>query len=132
MKTVLAPAALLAVLLGTLLGGCGGPPTDASKAEFCGVLADFYDDTAQMGSTDTRAAVAALKRVADRLEEVGTPSDVPDSARVGFERTIERIQGLSDDASPADLELSSEEQEYADAFGRYVRAECPETATSVD
>ena len=129
MKTVLASAALL---LAALLGGCGGPPTDASKGEFCGVLTDFYDDTAQMGTTDTRAAVAALKRVADRLEEVGTPSDIPDSARVGFEKTIERIQGLSDDASPADLQLSSEEQEHADAFGRYVAAECPETATSVD
>lgn len=129
MKTVLAPAVLL---LTAVLSGCGGPPTNASTSEFCGVLSDFYDDTAQMGTTDTRAAVAALKRVADRLEEVGTPSDIPDSARVGFERTIERIQGLSDDASPADLQLSAEEQEYADAFGRYVRTECPETPTSVD
>ena len=125
-------AAGLALVAGTTVGcGDSGPPTDASTEEFCGVFEDFYADLAKLGADAEAAdAVAALKDVADRLQEIGTPEDISEEARAGFEVTVEAIENIDEDASEEDINklleenFSEEEKKQADAFNSYLGETC--------
>ena len=127
MKKVLAAAAL--VLAAGSLSSCGGPPTDASKSEFCGAFQDFQKSTQNFSDGDDAKIIKALKDFGDKLQEIGTPSNISDSARAGFEKTLDQIDGLKDDAkvdelSKLDDELSSQEKKNSDAFDKYLTDEC--------
>ncbi|MFC4785761.1 hypothetical protein ACT8ZV_14880 [Nocardioides sp. MAHUQ-72] len=123
-------AACLVLTAGTTAGCGGGPPEDASKADFCGTFDDIVKDLGEMGQ-DAKDAdiVKAIKSAGDKLEETGTPEGIPDDARKGFELEIEQIGDLDDDASQDDIEkldsdLSDDEQKQVDAFDDYVTKTC--------
>jgi hypothetical protein len=128
MKKVLSAAAL--VLTAGMLTSCGGgPPDDASKSEFCGTFKDFQKDTADLGDGDDAKIIKAFKDVGDKLEEVGTPSDISESERRGFEKTLEEIDNLKDDAKVDELDKiddgeSSSEKKDTDAFDKYLNDTC--------
>ena len=117
MTRIKRPAAAVgaAVLLAFSLSACGGPPTDASEEDF----------------------VDALKEQAENIEEVGTPEDIPDDARKGFELSLDAVNDL--DADDIDLEnldefdfeedLSDEEKEQIDAYDKYESETCDEERT---
>jgi hypothetical protein len=112
-----------------------GPPSNASKTSFCGVFQDFMTETQDMNQGDTKAAVAALKKVGDKLQDVGTPSDIPADARAGFEKTLELIDSLKSDATEQDFanidkQLTATEQQNSQAFDAYLTKECGDLAPS--
>ena len=130
------PAALpaLALLLGAALSACSAPavPTDASEEDFCDVQGDLFADLELGGEGPAPTSddiVKSLRDWADEVEEVGTPSAMPDDARAGFDRVVE----LAREADPADFdedkdpsmpEMSPEAQEHAQAFTTYVAETC--------
>lgn len=97
--------ALAAVALAGLTA-CGGPegseaPTDASKDEFCTVING-------LDTSDPEGFV-------DDLVEVGTPSDIPDEAREGFEVMVDNA--TSD-------EISDSKQEKVSTFVAWFTTTC--------
>jgi hypothetical protein len=113
-------------------GGIGGIGKDApSTADFCGALKDFQDDFGDADPTkDLKGYIKALKDAAKKLEDVGTPDNMPDDAKDGFDLTIKTIEGLSDDATLDDLakigDVSDEDQKNIDALDDYISKECPD------
>lgn len=128
-----ASAAALALVLAGCGGGGGGggssAPEDASKEEFCKAYTSMLETMMSM-DTGSDGAVAALKDWGEKLDEVGTPEDIPDDAREGFEVIVEALSELDEDATQQDLEdlggdLSQEEEKASEAFGEYVTETCP-------
>jgi hypothetical protein len=110
-------------------GGSGDETT--STADFCGALKTFEDDLAETDPTaDLPGYLKALKDAADKLDEVGTPDDIPDDAQDGFDLTIKTIEDLPDDATLDDLsklgDVSDADQKKIDALDDYIDKECPD------
>lgn len=127
-------AASLVLVAGTTVGCGGGAPTDASTDDFCGVFDDFYKTASELGAdAEDSEVIKALKETGEKLEEVGTPEDMPDDAREGFELTVETIAELDEDATQEDLEkleeeFSAEEKKKSDAFDKYLEETCSDPA----
>lgn len=136
-----ARAAVTAAALAAVLAGCGngsspdasdeGPPTDASVEDFCQVFDDFTAAATELGEdAETADRIQAIKQVGKDLEEVGTPADISDEARAGFEVTTEAIANIPDDASEDEMDkyiedsFTDEEQKQSDAFDEYVSTTC--------
>lgn len=138
MKLGLVAASLILVAGGAVGcgddGGGGGGLTGKnapSTDDFCGALKDFQDDFTEADPTkDLKGYIKALKDAADKLEDIGTPDDMPDDAKDGFDITIETINDLDDDATLDDLakigEVSDEDQKKIDALDDYIAKECPD------
>jgi hypothetical protein len=115
-------------------GGGGGDADDPpSTDEFCGALKDFQDDfKAADPAKDLAAYIKTIKDAADRLEDVGTPEDMPADAQDGFTLTVKKIDDLSDSATVDDLagigDVSDEDQEKLDALDEYIAKTCPDLA----
>ena len=113
-------------------GGGGGGGDDAPSAkDFCGALTDFRDDFADADPTkDLKVYIQTLKDAADRLENVGTPEDMPAEAQDGFDFYVEKIKGLDDNATLDDLagigDVSDADQKKLDALDDYVAKTCPD------
>ena len=104
MKKALWAASLLLVAgTATACGGdggdAGGAPEDASVEEFCKPFTDAADD-------------AKVGDVADELRDVGTPEDIPDDARKGFEFLIENAEDLDKNQETLD-----DEEAFKDKYG---------------
>jgi hypothetical protein len=121
-----------AVLLAFALSACSGAPTDASKSEFCASVSDrsWYDEIGD--EPDAEAIVDGLESWGADLEEVGTPEDIDDDAREGFEITVEYLADLDPDDfeelsnfDPSVSEdLSEDEREKVEALNAYVDETC--------
>lgn len=116
-------------------GSVGQDADDAPSAQmFCDALAQFREDIAAADADDLTAYVAALKEAAAQLERIGTPEDIPDSARAGFELTIKRIEELPDDATEESLsdlgDVREEEQATLDDLDAYIERTCPDLTDS--
>ena len=104
MKQALRAASLL--LIAGMTTACGGDdgagaPEDASVDEFCKPFTDAQaDDDAKVAD------------VADELNQVGTPEDIPDDARKGFEFLIDNAEDL--DKTGDDLD---DEEAFKDKYG---------------
>ncbi|MDZ5619555.1 hypothetical protein [Nocardioides bizhenqiangii] len=110
-------AAGAAVLLAFSLTACGGAPDDASEEDFCEVANSIPAD----------ADVDAIHDWADDAEETGTPEDIPEDAREGFELLVDIAKDVDeDDLENEDFldDLSSEEEEQFTAYGTYVAETC--------
>jgi hypothetical protein len=113
-------------------GGSSAPDQDkgTSTAEFCGAFQAFYDDlTALSGDEPNLGEI--LKKAAKRIEDVGTPDDIPDDAEQGLELTLDAIDGLPDDATAQDMEglesgFTDEDKKKTDAFSTYLDKTCPD------
>lgn len=136
-KTAGAAAALALVLAGCGGGGASGTPTDASQETFCETytsgFAEAFEEIDPEASQQEQAEVilVSLKEWAGEMEDVGTPEDMSDEARDGFDLTLESIQDLNaddlqDEEAMAKLEddLSEDEKEAAEALQTYVTDNC--------
>ena len=130
-------AASLVLVAGTAVGcgngsgsDSGGAPADASQTEFCGNFGAIAKDIAGLGANAKPAdIVKALKSAGTKIEDTGTPKDISDDARKGFELEVQKIGELPDDASTADVsnlakDLSKDEQAQVQAFDDYVKKTC--------
>jgi hypothetical protein len=108
-------------------GGGGGTSTE----EFCSAFGDFATSSFSGGISDPAALVKQLKEEADKLEDVGTPDDMPDRAKEGLEVVLDAIDDLPDDADQADLakideQLSDEDEAKGEEFSTWVSDNCPD------
>jgi len=125
MKRVFSVAAL--VLAAGSLSACGGgpgadAPTDASVDDFC---AGFIETFEVISSGDDEIDA---KDAADALAEAGTPEDISDEEREGFEIFVEALDGIGNGASQEDVEDADEfpedEAEKGEAFINYATTTC--------
>lgn len=119
------------VLLGLSLSACGGPPDDASVADFCAAVDDKSWASGLDEGSSGEEIVDALGEWGDQLEETGTPDGIPDDAREGFEITIDTLHDLdaddfdsADDIGDVTGELSQDEQDKVDALNAYKTEKC--------
>lgn len=144
MRTKTSAAGLL--LLAGLLTGCGNggdssgsddaaadaaAPGDAAEGEFCDAYAGLFKQMGQMDPTDNPGIIRGMKEWAADMKEVGTPEDIPDEAREGFEVMVDSIEEIDEDATQQELDalgadLSEEEQKAGDAFVTYANETCPD------
>lgn len=121
-------------------GSADGPPTDATVEEFCGTFLELIEKASQQGSDVSDAdAIKLVKEAADSLSAVGTPADIPEDARRAFEKAIELINSVPDDATQAEMEsiaddLTAEQQQDLQALTAYVTQTCmaPSASASAD
>jgi soluble cytochrome b562 len=126
-------AAGLLVIAGTV-SACGGgssstaatgaatAPTGATTTDFCATFQNMANDTTP-------------KQAADKLQAVGTPSDMAADARHGFEVLVDNLETMPDTAASKDLRamekgLSATDQKDVLAFTTYLTKACvPTTST---
>ncbi|KAA1421964.1 hypothetical protein F0U44_06815 [Nocardioides humilatus] len=113
------------------LSACGGPPDDASVADFCKAIHDTSWATSLDETSDGDEIVKALQKWRDKLDETGTPKGIPDDARKGFEITIDTLSDVKaeDFDSPDDLgdingDLSKEDEDKVEALNDYSTDKC--------
>jgi hypothetical protein len=130
MKTALTIAGLALALTG--VAGCGddGAPTDASEDDFCANLTTLEEELGSFGEDpDVATVVEVMKGIADDMVETGTPEDMPDDAREGWQLTMDAMQDLDDDASEEDVaalgsDFSDSDEEKTAAFDDYLDKTC--------
>jgi hypothetical protein len=118
-------------------GGGGSASSAPSTKDFCGALKGFQDDFADADPTkDLKAYIKTLKDAADKLENVGTPKDIPADAKAGFALTIKKIKDLDDSATLDDLssigDVSDADQKKLDALDAYISKTCPDLSGETD
>lgn len=128
MKSTHALLATSAILSMLGLAACGGgstdvdAPTDASVEDFCGAYVSLF----------TEGDVEAIKGEditswGEELEQVGTPEELSEDERAGFEILVSFAGDVDADADLADIEdpdVSDDEQEQLDAFISYTATAC--------
>ncbi len=130
-------AASAAVLLAFSLTACGGAPTDASTKDFCDTFdsaTDIFADIDPEGDPADQAGKVTdgYKEFADKLEETGTPENISDDAREGFEIFVEELGDLDeddvkkylDDPSEDIAEVSKDDEKKVNEFTEYAAKEC--------
>lgn len=126
----------LVVACAALLAGCGGPgadaPADASVEDFCAakswLVAEgtdrFFDD----GLPSDDELVALVHDWAAELARVGTPDNMSQDARAGFEKLVERLDGMgtSDvEGGGFNWQDGDWENDAEKSFADYVANTCP-------
>ena len=115
-------------------GGGGGGDEAASTDDFCAAFKAFADDLE--GLTGEEANLGEiLKKAAQRIEDVGTPEDIPDDAEDGLRLTLDALLDLPDDATVEDMsgledDFSDADKEKTDAFTEYLEKTCPDVGDS--
>ncbi len=112
-----AGAASAAVLLGFSLTACGGgasdAPDDASTEDFCKAYNQTSDLDADASAEDQ---ADEAKEQAEEIIDVGTPEDISDEEREGFEIFVDAIKDL--DADDVEKFTGAEsEDDFKDALG---------------
>jgi hypothetical protein len=107
------------VLMAGVVTGCGGDdaPDDASDKDFC-------DSFQRLGSSGDDFAKS--KDAFKDLEDTGTPDDIPDDAREGFEIILDVANDADDSKEAAKKveELSKDDQKKVEAFTTYTLKKC--------
>ncbi len=101
-----------------LLAACGGSPSDASEEDFC---AAYEEVNAESG-----LSFGEGKKVFEGLVDVGTPEDILDEAREGFELLVDIVDeaDTEDESLEALEDLDKAEQEKLGAFVTYAEGTC--------
>lgn len=105
-----------------------GPAADASEDDFCGAFSD--ESLGDVAEDDFEAQADALHDYADALEDVGTPEDIPDDARKGYEVLLEAYRDieagdLEDEDAQAELEEKyKDDEDDIEAFFTYATEKC--------
>ncbi|WP_447643996.1 hypothetical protein [Nocardioides zeae] len=121
MKRVLSAAAL--VLAGASLTACGGgAPTDASESEFCDAMQAAGESILEQSEKDGDEEVDFGDAI-DELEETGTPENIPDDAREGFESLIDAMKDLDGDTVD-EVSDNNDELDGDDEFSDYYTETC--------
>jgi hypothetical protein len=137
-RLTLAGAVLLVGAVSSACGGGSGAPSDASEDGFCEAANSLMSDllpedmgTPELPSDEDMAQ--AVKDWGSRMEEVGTPEDIPDDARKGFEAVVDQAKEIDaadfsmeklEELEKGGADASQEVEEQADAFGDYLTETC--------
>lgn len=115
MRYALAATALTLVVATASACG-GGAPEDASKGDFC-------KQAAKIRGVKT---ADDLKEWAKDSEDVGTPKDIKDDEREGFEILIDFAKDVEEDkdGNPKEPDTSDDEDKKLKAFNAYVADKC--------
>ena len=126
--------AVLAVVVCAALSGCGGAadaaPTDASRDDFCASMRWFVseglDRLAGGQFPPPEDDLAELARDwSEHLVEVGTPENMSDDAREGFEKFVGRIDDIDGgDMSEFGWDGANAEGDAEKAFSNFVSNTC--------
>ena len=130
-----AAAAGAAVLLALSLTACGSSyPTDAPKSDFCDSFAKAALTSFDIeGEEPTEDEWENIQKAYEDLGEVGTPDNISDDNREGFEVAVDTITDLSyDDAKESFGDegddnlpgVSKEESDKAEQFFDWAGGEC--------
>lgn len=131
-----ASAAGAAVLLALFLSACGSSyPTDASKEDFCNALGDVVTTSIQIeGEEPTEDEWEDIQQSYADLGDTGTPEDIGEDERKGFEVVVDTITDLDYDEAKDEFGdrggedvipgVSEEENDNADKFFDYAATEC--------
>lgn len=137
-------AAGAAVLLALALTACGGSPTNASEKDYCEAVNGINDNEDLIKAVtdeDWDKAADLLKDSAEEIEEVGTPEDIPDDAREGFELQLDASADISgddlekafkDQEDPFEADLSGDEKKKVEAYNEYENETCSDTEEDSD
>ncbi|KRB78392.1 hypothetical protein ASE01_03710 [Nocardioides sp. Root190] len=139
-KRPLAAAGATALLALSLSACGGGAPTDASKKDFCGGLADVVAaSTAISGEEPDEKEWTTIQEAYADLGDIGTPEGIGEAERNGFEVTVEAIEGLDydeakksfgdEDGSDSIPGVSKDEEKDVDKFSAYATKNCEEEIT---
>lgn len=132
MKHALIAATL--VLVGGATVGCGsdggsGAPADASEKDFCASYTSLFEDMTGMTDATDKQIIAKIKDWGTAMQETGTPKDISDEARAGFETTMDLIDSLDEDSTKEefqkiDEDLTQKEKDGVEAFDTYTTDTC--------
>jgi hypothetical protein len=123
-RLALAGASL--VLIGAMTAACGGDgagdgasgaPDDASVTEFCDAIKKTGENTDDVDAT---------KKSYEDLVEVGTPEDIPEDARKGFEVLADAVEEADADDKEAPYAGDEEKEKQVSAYITYVSEVCAE------
>lgn len=145
-RLTLTSAVLLVGAATAACGGGGGAPGDASEDGFCeaanSLLTDLMPDDMSAPEVPSDEDMAqAVKDWGTRMEEVGTPEDIPDDAREGFEAVLAQIEEIEasdfsaeklEELGSGGAEASEEVQRQAEAFGDYVTETCGDPMDDIE
>ena len=145
-RLTMTSAVLLVGALTSACGGGSGAPTDASEKEFCDTQSSLLEDLLPEDMTNPEVPsnedmAEAVKDWGAELEEVGTPEDISDDARAGFEAVIEQARDI--DASDFTIEkleeleqggedATAEVKKQAEAFSDYLTETCGNPMDNLD
>ena len=135
---VLGGVALVVALVVTLVltlggGGASSAPTDATTDEFCDAVDEMYGVLFVFALQESDAPWETGRAV-EVLTDTGTPEDIPDDARDGFEELVtalERVDGMTTaeieelDEFDTDDDPDNDSPE-SDAFEEYTDGTCGE------
>lgn len=129
-------AAGAAVLLALSLTACGGGhPTDASAKDFCAAVTEAGTVASEVeGDEPTETEWKKIQKSYEELGEVGTPEDIKDAERNGFEVMVDAVTGLdyddakkafgSEDGDDSIPGVSKDDEKDVDAFFEYAGTAC--------
>jgi hypothetical protein len=128
---------LLALSLTACGGGASGAPDDASKEDFCEVVEfepEFPENVDELSEDEQLDLISdGLDEVLEKAKDTGTPEDIPEDAREGFELTLEKAEDLDDDQlrealkndeDPFEDIYSDGEQDKVDAYSEWSSDYC--------
>ena len=125
------------VVAGTaLLTACGGPgseaPADASLDDFCAaknwLVTEGMDRFSATGIPAEDELVDLMRDWSGELARVGTPDNMSEEARVGFEKLVDRLADMeADDVGSGSLnwQAGDWEDDEEKSFANYVTNSCP-------
>jgi hypothetical protein len=97
------------VLVGTMATACGGDgsdaPDDASENDFC--------EAVEAAPTDAKPSQDDVDEWVDKLKDAGTPDDIDDDGRHGFEVLVEALE----DADVDDIEENASIEDVVEDEG---------------
>jgi hypothetical protein len=119
MRRLLAAVGL--VLVAGTMTACGGPPDDASKKDFCKAI--------EAAPTDDKPSQDDVDEWVDELKDTGTPGDIADDERNGFEVLVDAlddadVDDLDDGSSLEDVVKDSEDRKDVEKFFAYYGKTC--------
>ena len=128
-------AAGAAALLALSLSACGGSPTDASKDDFCSAIGDTVEVAGSIkGDEPTEEEYEKIQDSYAGLGDVGTPEDIGDDERNGFEVLVDAVADLDydeakksfgdNDGSDDIPGVSKDDQKDAEKFFLYAGETC--------
>lgn len=127
----LGAAAVLAFSLTACGGGGGGSdaPDSASKDDFCKAWNDAFTPLISLQGDPTEDDFKNFQDAVSNLADVGTPSDISDDQRKGFEVFVDAVKDASfsdfkDESSDSIPGVSAEDQAKAEDFLQWSATEC--------
>lgn len=126
------------ILAAGSVAGCGGDaPSDASEEKFCDAYDSLFTDMGSLAEPDEGELVATFKAWGEKMRETGTPDDIPEKAREGFEASLEMIEELDESVTPEDFDkldqqMSEAEKDAMDAFDIWTTQTCGSPLDDMD